>query len=125
MSELWNPYIYKSKGNQNLLYLNPQMQVLSEEKLGKAFLWMLISNKLFLDLEDKEAKKSRYVFYSVFNGLDKPILFDEDIRQAFVVELTQLIDEIRNPEIPFMPCAEDQPCAYCAFISLCGRQVKK
>ena len=79
MSELWNPYIYKSKGNQNLLYLNPQMQVLSEEKLGKAFLWMLISNKLFLDLEDKEAKKSRYVFYSVFNGLDKPILFDEEV----------------------------------------------
>ena len=56
---------------------------------------------------------------------DEPILFDEDMRQAFVVELTQLIDEIRNPEIPFMPCAEDQPCAYCAFISLCGRQVKK
>ena len=56
---------------------------------------------------------------------DEPILFDEDMKQAFVVELTQLIDEIRNPEIPFMPCAEDQPCAYCAFISLCGRQVKK
>ena len=86
MSELWNPYIYKSKGNQNLLFLNPQMQVLSEEKLGKAFLWMLISNKLFLDLEDKEAKKSRYVFYSVFNGLDKPILFDEQAIKETEIE---------------------------------------
>lgn len=56
---------------------------------------------------------------------DEPLLFDNQMKQEFVSELTQLIDEIRNPEIPFMPCADDHPCEYCAFISLCGRQVKK
>jgi hypothetical protein len=55
---------------------------------------------------------------------EQPILFDETMKQEFLHELTQLIDEIRNPEIPFVPCAEDHPCEYCAFISLCGRQVK-
>lgn len=56
---------------------------------------------------------------------DEPLLFDNQMKQEFVHELTQLIDEIRNPEIPFMPCADDHPCEYCAFISLCGRQLKK
>lgn len=56
---------------------------------------------------------------------DEPLLFDEAMKQEFVHELTQLIDEIRNPEIPFMPCADDHPCEYCAFVSLCGRQLKK
>ena len=56
---------------------------------------------------------------------DEPIVFDEQMKQDFVAQLLQLIDEIRNPEIPFSPCADDHACKSCAFISLCGRQVKK
>ena len=56
---------------------------------------------------------------------DEPSVFDEQMKQDFVAQLLQLIDEIRNPEIPFSPCADDHACKSCAFISLCGRQVKK
>ena len=57
------------------------MQSLYEEKTIKAFLWMLISNKVFLDYEDKNNKKSKYVYYSLFNGFDKPITINEEVIQ--------------------------------------------
>lgn len=56
---------------------------------------------------------------------DEPIVFDEQMKQDFVAQLLQLIEEIHNPEIPFSPCADDHACKSCTFISLCGRQVKK
>ena len=56
---------------------------------------------------------------------EEPIVFDEQIKQEFVDHLLQLINEIQNPEIPFGPCVDDHACKSCAFISLCGRQLKK
>ena len=55
---------------------------------------------------------------------EEPIVFDEQMKQEFVDQLLQLIDEIRNPEIPFSPCLDDHACKSCAFLSLCGREVK-
>ena len=55
---------------------------------------------------------------------EEPIIFDEQLKQAFLEQLSSLIDEIRNPEIPFYICKDDRSCKYCPFITLCGRKVK-
>lgn len=56
---------------------------------------------------------------------DEPLLFNNEIKQQFMHEMTQLIDEIRDTNIAFYPSVKDDPCKYCAFIQLCGRQVRK
>ncbi len=56
---------------------------------------------------------------------EEPLIFDAALKHDFVEEMNLLIKEIRDPDIPFMPCTDDQSCKYCAFTSLCGRQVTK
>lgn len=58
-------------------------------------------------------------------GDNQPLLFDDTKKQEFIDELTALIHEIRNPEIPFYPCADEHVCKSCNFMALCGRKSKK
>ncbi len=48
---------------------------------------------------------------------DKGALFGS-FRQA----ITELVEEILNPDLPFAPAAEEASCALCPFKTLCGRQ---
>lgn len=50
---------------------------------------------------------------------DKPLVFDTQIQQEFVAELTALIDEIFDTNIPFRPTSEARTCETCAFFQLC------
>jgi hypothetical protein len=54
-------------------------------------------------------------------GSNEPIVFDEQMKKEFVDQLVLLVDEIRNLEMPFYPCINDNVCKSCSFISLCGR----
>ncbi len=56
---------------------------------------------------------------------DNHQVFDDASKIEFINELTKLVDEIRNVNIPFCPAEKDHPCSYCSFIELCGRQLKK
>ena len=88
-------------------------------------------------LSDKYAKISPSIYparrmsdTSVITGVhtsgdNKPLLLDETVKQEFVGELTNLINEIRDPKIPFYSCADEYVCNSCAFTSLCGRKTKK
>lgn len=54
-------------------------------------------------------------------GSNEPIVFDEQMKKEFVDQLVLLVDEIRNLEMPFYPCINDNVCKSCSFVSLCGR----
>lgn len=56
---------------------------------------------------------------------DESVVFNEEIKRQFECEMTNLIEEIRNPEIAFYPATNEDPCKYCSYIELCGRQLKK
>jgi ATP-dependent helicase/DNAse subunit B len=56
---------------------------------------------------------------------DNHQVFDDASKTEFINELTKLVDEIRNVNIPFCPAEKDHPCSYCSFVELCGRQLKK
>ncbi len=47
------------------------------------------------------------------------------ISEAFLSRLKSMIKEIFNPEVPFRQCDEPSRCAFCPFLSLCGRIVPK
>jgi hypothetical protein len=40
----------------------------------------------------------------------------------YIKAVIQLIDEILDPEHPFMPPPDDKPCVNCAYKTFCGRQ---
>lgn len=42
-------------------------------------------------------------------------------RDAFGKELSALLTDIFNPDLPFTQCEETKPCEYCAFANLCNR----
>lgn len=50
---------------------------------------------------------------------DKPLVFDAQIEQEFVGELTALIDEIFDANVPFRPTSDSHTCESCAFFQLC------
>ena len=47
------------------------------------------------------------------------------ISDSFLPRLKSMIKEIFDPEIPFRQCEEPSRCAFCPFLSLCGRIVPK
>lgn len=75
-SELWNPYIFNKKNNYSLLYFNPIKQSAYESDFVKALLWLLISKKIYLDVVDKNNRKSHLVYHLLFNGDNNPILLN-------------------------------------------------
>lgn len=48
---------------------------------------------------------------------DKGALFG-----TFKQAITELVEEILNPDLPFAPAAEEASCTLCPFKTLCGRQ---
>lgn len=47
----------------------------------------------------------------------------KDISSDFLPRLKAMIKEIFDPETPFTQCTEASRCAFCPFLSLCGRTV--
>jgi hypothetical protein len=48
-----------------------------------------------------------------------PLVFDTDIKQEFVTELSKLVDEIFDSSLSFVPTTDSHTCESCAFFSLC------
>ncbi|MHB9055171.1 MAG: PD-(D/E)XK nuclease family protein [Paludibacteraceae bacterium] len=48
-----------------------------------------------------------------------------DYKEVFVEKLTLSLEEIFNPEIPFVQCSEIELCRYCRFKVICRREVKE
>jgi CRISPR/Cas system-associated exonuclease Cas4 (RecB family) len=46
-------------------------------------------------------------------------VFDTDIKQEFVTELSKLVDEIFDSSLSFVPTTDSHTCESCAFFSLC------
>ena len=54
------------------------MQELQEEKFAKAILWMLLSGKATIELEDFEDEKSRYIYYVSTGKGNLPVVYNEE-----------------------------------------------
>lgn len=55
----------------------------------------------------------------------KPLTSYRSVRDTFRPLLVKLIDELFNPDTPFVQCSDTSSCEYCPFLSLCARNVKK
>lgn len=74
----------------------------------------------------------------IFNAaLETKLIFNEskgkhllvesfsDWKDEFVDKLTGTIEEIFNPDVPFVQCKEEELCKYCEFKTICKREVKE
>lgn len=50
----------------------------------------------------------------------KDIVFSE-IRDEFNAGFKQVLEDIFNPDKPFVQCDDDQPCRFCPFTGICSR----
>ncbi|MDD4646291.1 MAG: PD-(D/E)XK nuclease family protein [Bacteroidales bacterium] len=44
-----------------------------------------------------------------------------DVRDEFIQSLKTILEEIFNPDIPFVQCENSQACRYCPFTGICSR----
>ena len=49
----------------------------------------------------------------------------KQVSDVFLPRLKAMIKEIFDPDVPFRQCDEPSRCAFCPFLSLCGRVVPK
>ncbi len=77
-----------------------------------------------------EVLKIRELFKSDFdtklilnpaNRVYNPVENYTDFKEEFVERLTEILEELFNPEVPFSQCTEVELCKYCAFKSVCRR----
>lgn len=45
-----------------------------------------------------------------------------EIKEQFEPMLTELLEELLNPEVPFIQTTVEEHCQYCSFTSICGKQ---
>jgi len=65
----------------------------------------------------KEGIKEQWLFKEKMTEKDRGQVYG-DYKKAVI----QLIEEILDPEHPFMPPPDDKPCVNCAYKTFCGRQ---
>lgn len=56
---------------------------------------------------------------SVHTNTEEPLLFDKVQNREFVTELEQLLGELFDMNIPFVPTMDNHSCESCAFAQLC------
>ena len=59
------------------------------------------------------------IYYKI--GTDVLTDFNTQCEQEFRNKLIELISELFNPDIPFVPTDEKETCRNCDFSQLCGR----
>jgi hypothetical protein len=90
----------------------------------KIALQFFIYDMLLRKLEEyngKEIFNSVYSTAGLFKEAPKTIPLNETFYDAVSQRLEALLDEIRNPDIPFRRTEDESTCAYCDFKTICGR----
>ena len=108
-------YTIRKTGNGKILQTMLYCWVLSEK-------YPTLAPYLYSARKIADTSAATCVHYA---NSDDQIIFDEALKQEFMAECTQLIDEICNMDIPYSPAENDHCCTFCSFIELCGRQLKK
>ena len=57
-----------------------------------------------------------------FANQNDPADTDKTLRQAYHAQLIQVIQQIFDPQQPFTQATTNQPCMYCKFLDICGRE---
>ena len=102
------------------------------------YCWLLETDKRIQPLQEKYANSLGMApnIYSIrqlheedtpthLHRKDEEILYTADIAQEFVSQLTDLIEEIYNPEIPFYPTESTKNCENCYLSEICLLPQKK
>ena len=102
------------------------------------YCWLLETDKRTQTLQEKHANSLSMApnIYSIrqlhdqskptyLHRKDEEILYTADIAQEFVTQLTELIEEIYNPEIPFSPTESTRSCQNCYLSQICLLPQKK
>jgi ATP-dependent exoDNAse (exonuclease V) beta subunit len=102
------------------------------------YCWLLEEDKRAEALQEKHAHSLSMApgIYSVrqlhdeskptyLHRKEEEILYTADIAQEFVGELTELIEEIYNPDIPFYPTQDNRKCDGCYLSEICLLPQKK
>ena len=102
------------------------------------YCWLLEKDKRVEALQEKHAHSLNMApgIYSVrqlhdeskptyLHRKEEEILYTADIAQEFVGELTELIEEIYNPDIPFYPAQDNRKCDGCYLSEICLLPQKK
>lgn len=79
-------------------------------------------------LKIKELFKSNFETKLILNpqrGVNEFVENFIDFKEEFVGRLTETIEELFDPEVPFVQCGEIELCKYCAFKTICRRFVKE
>ena len=102
------------------------------------YCWLLETDKRTQTLQEKHANSLSMApnIYSIrqlhdqskptyLHRKDEEILYTADVAQEFVTQLTELIEEIYNPEIPFSPTESTRSCQNCYLSQICLLPQKK
>lgn len=102
------------------------------------YCWLLEEDKRIQTLQEKHANSLGIApnIYSIrqlhdqskptyLHRKDEEILYTADVAQEFVTQLTELIEEIYNPEIPFSPTEFTRSCQNCYLSQICLLPQKK
>lgn len=121
---------YKSGKNKTKKTKDIQIENLFQEDASnnreKEILQILFYAYLYsLELKDNEKIIPSIIFLrDLFKNEKENIIeiktFDE-IRNEFIQQLTKLLENIFDKNIPFYQCETDKPCEYCKFAEICNR----
>ena len=126
---------YKTSKSDKLAFDSPDSLFLrSSEKLPRAIFQTFVYSLIALDeMGDRtivpEIMKITDLYSSDFTSSiqdkssNSAIDDFNDYKEDFTVKLTELIEEVFNPDIPFSQCDEVNNCKYCSFINICRREV--
>lgn len=86
------------------------------------FLYALLSLENGIASRPEECFPMVYALRSIFEGkIDGRIILPEEL-QRWKECLIQLIDEILDPEVPFVAGDNERHCRWCKYKTLCGRE---
>lgn len=95
----------------------------------QTFLYALIVSRSALHNPDKLPVSPQLLFVQKAGGKDysacleidgKPVYDIADYADEYLANLRRLIEEIFDPETPFMPVADDSICRHCVFWHICN-----
>ena len=90
----------------------------------KIALQFFIYDMLLRNLKENEGKEifnSVYSTAGLFKEAPKTVPLNETFYNAVSQRLKILLDEIRNPDVPFRRTENESACEYCDFKTICGR----
>lgn len=67
--------------------------------------------------------KSDFTTSFVDTSANKTVEDFHDYKEEFTEKLTKKLEEIFNPDVPFIQCTEIEICKYCPFTTICRREV--